>query len=455
MNTQLQPVKIDVTRQLAEYAVNLKEQEVTEEALHAAKRCLLDWIGVALGGSASKGADILVKLADQLGGARTVNVIGRERKTDPLHAALINGFMAHVMDYDDTHLDSMLHPSAPIWPAVAAIAEMERKNGKEALIAFVIGYEMGVRVGRVIFPDFHDERGWHVTGLVGAIGAAAGAGRLLGLDLQQMQQALGIAATYGSGLRCMHGTMTKSLHPGKAAMNGLYAALLAREGFTSNPEALEHQRGFFAVNAGKTDMSRAVRNLGESFEIFNNSVKPYASGVITHPLIDAAIRLHAEIGNRLAEIERIVAEVCPMVPDATGIADPKTGLEGKFSVYHCIAEGLVDGHCDPPQFTDERVQHPAFAEVRKKIELKINPQYKEWEAILTVVMKSGEEYVRHIPFASGTAQNPLTDRQLEAKYFAMAKEVLGPDKAKRLAGQIWDLDESVPFERVMNLTAKR
>ena len=118
MNAQLQSVKIDVTRQLAEYAVNLKEQEVTEEALHAAKRCLLDWIGVALGGSASKGADILVKLADQLGGARTVNVIGRERKTDPLHAALINGFMAHVMDYDDTHLDSMLHPSAPIWPAV-------------------------------------------------------------------------------------------------------------------------------------------------------------------------------------------------------------------------------------------------------------------------------------------------------------------------------------------------
>lgn len=450
MNQQIK-VELSVTKKLSDYAVNFPDDQITEQAIHGAKRCLIDWIGVALGGSEQEGPDILLETANYVGGNDDASIIGRKEKIDILHGALINGFLAHVLDYDDTHLDSFVHPSAPVWPAIAAICEKEDLNGLEALRAFVIGFEVETRIGRVLFRH-HDQRGWHMSGMAGGFGAAAAVGRLLKLDAKQMQTAFGIAATYASGLRSMFGTMSKSLHPGKAAMSGLYGALLAKRGFTSAMNVLEADRGYFAVNAAEKEIQGVIENLGEDFEIFYNSVKPYSSGVVTHPIIDAAIALKNEYNIPIDEIKRIVAYVNHMVPDVTGKHTPSTGLEGKFSVYHCLAAGYIDGQCGPEQFSDGRVQSSDIIKLRGKINIEVNPNFHESEAKVVITTNGGRQIEHYVPQASGTADNPLSDYQLEQKYSSMAYNVIGREQTKSLAEKIWRLDESILFSDLMAQT---
>ncbi|MFZ3579370.1 MmgE/PrpD family protein [Virgibacillus sp. DJP39] len=442
---------MDITKTLADYVVSTKNEEINEQTLHEAKRCLLDWLGVALGGSTHKGVDIILQTADVVGHSNDASVVGRNAKIDMLHAAYVNGFMSHVLDYDDTHLDSFVHPSAPVWPAIVALAEKENVTGKEALQAFILGFEVETRIGRVLFRK-HEERGWHMSGMAGGFGSAASAGRILGLTVEQMQQAFGIAATYASGLRSMFGTMTKSAHPGKAAMSGLYAALLVKSGFTSAMDVLEHPRGYFAVNADESDLEDVIIGLGEGFEITNNSVKPYPCGVVTHPVIDAAIALHPKYQQQVGKVKHIIAEVNQMVPDVTGKTNPRTGLEGKFSVFHCAAVGLKAGRCGPDQFTDKRVCDPEIRMLREKIILQVNPKYKEYEAKLTLVFNDKETIVYHVPFASGTVFNPLSDKQIEEKYHAMAKKVIGESHSNILANSVWNVEESHSFKDIIALS---
>ncbi|WP_158553320.1 MmgE/PrpD family protein [Peribacillus saganii] len=437
---------LNVTRKLAEYAVTHKE--FNDQAVHEAKRCMLDWLGVAFGGSSHEGVDIILKTGSCLGNSQIATVIGRNEKIDVLHAALVNGFMAHVLDYDDTHLDSFVHPSPPVWSALSALSAIYPINGKEALEAFIIGFEVETRIGKVLFRK-HEERGWHMTGMAGGFGAAAAVGRILGLTVEQMQQAFGITATYASGLRSMFGTMSKSIHPGKAAMSGLYGALLAKNGFSSALDVLEARRGYFEVNASESDLQAAVEGLGNSFEIFKNSVKPYACGVVTHPIIDGAIALRKQFAANQSDIERVEIEVNPMVLDVTAKENPSTGLEGKFSVYHCTAAGLLDGECGPKQFTNERVNAHDIAEVRKKVSARINKNYQTYESKVTLYHYSGEKYSHYVPFAKGTENNPLTDQELEGKYKSMAKEAINEERADNLAQFVWNLNDKVFLSDVL------
>jgi 2-methylcitrate dehydratase PrpD len=439
-------VKPDITRKLAQYAVT--HNEFNDTVIHEAKRCMLDWLGVALGGSTHEGVDIILKTSNSLGNSQAATVIGRNEKIDVLHAALINGFMAHVLDYDDTHLDSFVHPSPPVWSALSALSAIHQFNGKEALEAFIIGFEVETRIGRVLFRK-HDERGFHMTGMAGGFGAAAAAGRILGLSVEQMQKAFGITATYASGLRSMFGTMSKSIHPGKAAMSGLYGALLAKNGFTSALDVLEARRGYYEVNATEFDVIEAVEGLGEGFEILKNSVKPYSCGVVTHPIIDGAIALRQQYEANINEVDIIEIEVHPMVLDVTAKENPLTGLEGKFSVYHCAAAGILDGECGPNQFTDERVRNPELIEVRKKIVPKINEHFKTYESKVSLCFKNGEKVSHYVPFAKGTVDNPLSDAEMEAKYNSMAKIILGEAKSKELASLVWNLDESTFLSEIL------
>lgn len=440
-----------ITREFCEFLVGLDNKDIDDKAIHEAKRCLMDWFGVVLGGSTHEGVDIILKTLDELGLSKVATVIGRKEKTDVLHAAFINSYMSHVLDYDDTHLDSFVHPSGPVWAAIVSLSERYPLNGKDALRSFVVGFEAETRIGRVLFRH-HDEQGFHMTGMAGGFGAAAAAGRIMGLDVEQLQRAFGIVATYSSGLRAMFGTMSKSAHPAKAAMSGIYAASLAKNGFTSALNVLEAPRGYFLVNAAETDIEEVVEGLGQGFEIMKNSVKPYSCGVVTHPIIDGGIALRTSYREQAFEVDYILAEVNSMVPDVTGKKTPQTGLEGKFSVYHCIAAGLIDGECGPEQFTDSRVQASEIISVRDKIKLEVNPKFKEYEARVSLVLKNGKRITHYVPFALGTEKNGLSDLQIESKYFTMAKHVIGEQSARRLASSIWELDEDSELRKLLEIS---
>jgi len=441
----------EITKQVARYVVDAVYETLPAEVIHAAKRCLIDWLGVALGGSSHPGVDSLLQVAERVGCRNQATIIGRKRKTDTLHAALINGYMSHVLDYDDTNLESFVHPSAPVWPAILSLSTIVNVSGREALLAFMMGYEVENQIGRVLFRH-HDERGWHMSGMVGGFGAAAAAGKILALNITQMRQAFGIAATYASGLREMFGTMSKSLHPGKAAMSGLYAALLVQAGFTSSENVLETPRGFFAVNAAENDLEAVVRDLGKKFGILRNSVKPYSCGVVIHPTVDGILSLKNRENLESHQISQIKAEVHPMVPDVTGKKSPQTGIDGKFSIYHCMAAAFVDGACGPDQFTDERVHADDIVSIRKRTSIRVNPDFRHEEARVVIYLENGTTFEAHIPHASGTPQNPVTDENLACKYMRMAEKVIGADKAKMLAEKIWAADKIDNFQNLVALT---
>lgn len=441
----------EITKQLARYVVDAVYETLPAEVIHAAKRCLIDWLGVALGGSSHPGVDSLLQVAERVGCRNQAAIIGRKRKTDTLHAALINGYMSHVLDYDDTNLDSFVHPSAPVWPAILSLSTIVNVSGREALLAFIMGYEVENQIGRVLFRH-HDERGWHMSGMVGGFGAAAAVGKILALNITQMRQAFGIAATYASGLREMFGTMSKSLHPGKAAMSGLYAALLVQAGFTSSENVLETPRGFFAVNAAENDLEAVIRDLGKKFGILRNSVKPYSCGVVIHPTVDGILSLKNRENLEPHRISQIKAEVHPMVPDVTGKKSPQTGIDGKFSIYHCMAAAFVDGACGPDQFTDERVHADDIVSIRKRTSIRVNPDFRHEEARVVIYLENGTTFEAHIPHASGTPQNPVTDENLSCKYMRMAEKVIGADKAKILAEKIWAADKIDNFQNLVALT---
>jgi len=444
-------MKNGLTKRLAQYVVAADYAKMPAEVIHSAKRCLIDWLGVALGGALHPGVESLLQVADKAGCASRATIIGRKRKTDMLNAALINGYMSHVLDYDDTNLESFVHPSAPVWPAICALSTDMTVSGEAALLAFVMGYEVENRIGRVLFRH-HDERGWHMSGMVGGFGAAAAVGKILALNVSQMRQAFGIAATYASGLREMFGTMSKSLHPGKAAMSGLYAALLVQAGFTSSENVLETPRGFFAVNAGEDNLEALLDDIGHGYGILKNSVKPYSCGVVIHPTVDGIISLRNREKIKPHEILKIEAEVHPMVPDVTGKTTPQTGIDGKFSIYHCMAVALVDGACGPDQFTDMRVHADDIVSIRKLTSIRVNPDFRHEEARVIIHLKDGRKFEWHVPHASGTPHNPVTDGQLVEKYMGMAGKVIGADKARALADTIWMLEETNDFQQVIDLT---
>jgi len=310
---------MEVTKILARYLVNSRWADIPERVRHEAARALLNFMGCAIGASRHATVNNALAAVREFAGPPQAGVLGRPERLDILHAALLNGIS-----------------SAPVLPALLAYAEWRRITGAELVHAFVLGVEAEERIGLSVFPE-HYEAGWHITGTAGVFGAAAAAGKLLGLDETRMACALGIAATQSAGLQEMFGSMCKSLHPGRAAQNGLAAALLAANGFTSSERAIEAPRGFARVLSTKFDPAVITEGLGSRFELMSNMYKPYACGLVVHAAIEGSIGISRENGLAPDAIEAIELTVSPLVPRLTGNADPQTGLEGKFSVYHAVA----------------------------------------------------------------------------------------------------------------------
>jgi 2-methylcitrate dehydratase PrpD len=432
----------DVTRRLARYVVSARAEDLPANVRQEAKRTLLNWTGCAVGGSRHATVDIAISALSPFSGPAQATVLGRGERMDVMHAALMNGISSHVFDFDDTHLRTVIHPAGPVASAILALAEYRSPiSGAEFLNALVLGAEVECRIGNAVYPAHYDV-GWHITGTVGPFGAAAAAGKLLHLSEQQMVWALGLAATQPVGLREMFGTMTKSFHPGRAAQNGLTAAMLASRNFTSSIQGIEAPRGWASVLSTARNYAAITENLGGRYEISENSYKPFPCGVVIHPAIDGCIQLRNQHKVAWGEIERIELRVHPLVLELTGKKTPQTGLEGKFSVYHAVATAMIDGVVGEKQFSDQAVRSADTVALRQRVTARVDPAIAEDQVRITIVMKDQGRLEKYVEHCVGSAKNPMTNAQLEAKFSGLADGVLPAGQTRRVMEMCWDVESS-------------
>ncbi|KAF5706988.1 immune-responsive 1 [Fusarium mundagurra] len=405
------------TRRLANWSHNLQYSDLPEDVVRATIRSFYNWVGCTIAGSQHEATKIVHQTLSPFFGPLTASLLGHQgaSRLDAQHAALINGIASHVHDYDDTHLDTIIHPTGPVASALLAAAEWRGGiSGKLFITALVAGVEAECKTGLAVWPEHYDV-GWHITSTVGSIGAAVAVSKILDLSPINTGHAIGLAVTQVTGLREMFGSHCKSFHVGRSAQNGLLAAVMAEGGYTSSDGALEAKRGWAAVVANnKPDVLQSLdRWLGTEnehglpgrstgrWEILRNSFKPFPCGIVIHPVIDACIQLHAVLvreGHDPTQIETVAAHVHPLVLELTGKKTPKDGLEAKFSVYHSSACGLLLGRATPSDIAAD-------------------------SAKVSVTLQNGEVFTKYVTHAVGSRANPLSDEKLREKFMDGCKSV--------------------------------
>jgi len=440
---------MDVTRELAKYLVSSSLKEVPEGVRHEARRAILNYVGCAIGGSRQEAVEIAARVLGPYSGPGTSSVLGRGERVDPLQASFLNGISSHILEYCDTTPKNYNHPSSPMASALCAYASTTVVAGPAFLHAFILGFEAQTRIANATYPA-HYNAGWHTTGTAGVFGAAVGMGRLLKLDLQQMIWTIGLAATQSAGLREMFGSMAKAFHPGRSAQSGYLAALLAQGGFTSGVYGLEGPRGFAAVLSTAYDLDKVIRNLGVEFELPYNTYKPFPSGIVIHPTIDGCIQLQKEFQLTAAVIASVRLRVAPLVLDLCNKKRITSGLEGKFSVYHAAAIGLVRGKGGIAEFTDEAVNHPDIRRVRELVEAVGDPTIAEDAVAIEVVLTDGRRIAKRVEHAIGNLARPMTDTELEEKFRDQAGRVLPMSQVNEVIGMCWKIDKLEDVRRLIS-----
>lgn len=434
------------TRVLAQFAAScpretVPPETVPSEVMHEAVRSFLNALACAVGGARDPAVDVLWSAVSPFAGAPTASLLGRDGRTDMLTAALVNGYATNILDFDDTHLVTVIHPGPPVLAPLLALAESGTPgpvSGAALLHAFLIGMEVACRLGVALGPG-HYARGWHVSATCGVVGAAAAAGRLLQLDPVRMTAALGIAATQASGLTEMLGGMSKSFNIARAGRDGLAAAQLARSGFSSSPAALEAPRGFGAVLGEGLDIAALTGDLGQRWEAADNTYKPFPCGIVLHPLIDGCLQLALDYAPPSAAIESIDLSVHPLVLRLAGRTDPQTSLEAKLSYTHAAAIVFVAGAAGVEQFGETCVGDPAVAALRAKVNATVVDTLEPDQAHVRVRLAGGRTLSCSIEHAIGSVARPMTDEALDAKFLALTTGPLTGSRARALLAACRDL----------------
>src|SRR5262245_7662522 len=443
------------TKVLASYIVKNKWEDIPEDVRHEARRSLINVIGCAIGGSPHPAVTTAIRALSPFSGERTASIVGRPERLDPLHASLMNGISSHVEDYDDTTPKNYSHTSSPVSSALLAYASANRVRGRDFVEAFILGFEAASRVGNVVYPAHYDV-GWHMTGTIGVFGAAAAIGKLIGLTDQQMVWALGLAATQAAGLREMFGAMGKAFHPGRSAQNGYAAALLAQEGFTGSDTGIDGPRGFAAVQAAQYDLSKITSRLGVDFDLRANTYKPFPCGIVIHPTIDACIQIARSHALKPQQIAAVRLQVAPLVLDLCRKKHISVGLEGKFSVYHAAAIGLVRGKAGLAEFSDATVNDLDVKTVREtKVTATADPAIAEDAVHVEVELSSGERIHKQVDHAIGNLARPMTDRELEEKFLDQAAAVLPAPQVRELIELCWKAGELSDMRKLIEASLPR
>ncbi|KAI1774238.1 2-methylcitrate dehydratase PrpD [Hypoxylon cercidicola] len=424
---------------LASWATNLTYANLTAPVVDAAVKSLYNWAGCAIGGMAQAAPQIALSTSTGagFGGPSTSSILGLNgTSADAQIAALVNGVASHVDDYDDTHLAVTIHPTGVVASALLAMAEARSPpvSGPEFLTAFVAGVEAELKLGLSVYPEHYDA-GWHITSTTGSVGAAVAVGKLLGLDTARMQHAIGMASTQVVGMQAFFGSDTKAFHIGRATQGGMLAALLARNGYTSSLTALEDKYGWLHVVSTRENATSTFAQLGKGvWEIERNTFKPYPCGIVMHPIIDGCIQLRNETlgqGKDVESIEKIDLRVNPEVLILTGQTDPQTGLQGKFSIYHAAAVGLLYGAATPAQFTNQVVLNETVVSMRKLVNVTTDDSVAEDQAYVTITFGDGSTMEKFVEHAIGSLANPLTVDDLKTKFIDQASRQIGGARAAK------------------------
>jgi 2-methylcitrate dehydratase PrpD len=451
MNQNLKAGAETLTETLCGHLAAVDFGDLTAAAITQARRGVLDWIGCAIAGSRHKTIATLLTVLREIAGRPRATVFAHGLRLGVTDASLANGQMGHVLDYDDTHMGGVvLHTSSPVLASLFALAERAPVSGAEFMLAYAVGFEAGVRVGRTA-PGHHDG-GWHLTGTLGSIAAGAACAKLIKLDRQRFTYAMGIAATQAAGMQQNRGTMCKSFHAGKAAANGVLATLLAEHGFDSTQEIIEGKKGFCRIYSDVAAPEQLIAGLDDGWIIETNGYKPYACGVVLHPLIDAIIAMRNRDAIGPATVSEINLRVHPLVMSITGVVEPSTGLQSKFSAVHSAAVALIDGAAGIAQYSDGNAADPAVAALRRKVKAVADETLRKDEAYAAITA-DGRRHELHIAHASGTADNPMSDSAIEEKFMANAAPVIGHDRAERARAFVLSLETQRNMDELIALLA--
>jgi 2-methylcitrate dehydratase PrpD len=427
-------MKVADTEELVKFIVETDFEYIPQEAVHIAKKAILDWVGVTIAGSNEPAARILAEQVKRMGSIGEAGVICRAFRTSADLAAWVNGTASHALDYDDTVPNAggyNFHPTVPILSAVLALAEKMGASGKDVFTAYIVGIEVELRIGSSI-GRYTSEVGWHPTPVVGTMGAVAASANILKLNIQQARMALGIASSLTGGLLQNFGTMTKPLHAGNSSKNGIVAALLAKNGFTGNESIMEGNFGFCSMfSGGKVNgLGKNEQDLGKTWHIVSPGIsfKPYPCCRSTHSSIDASLYLRNEPGVEANKVVKIICKTSPQHLKLARFYRPKSAYEGKFSIPYCIATALLSGKVLLRDFTEEKVSDPEAQALLSKVEFLYPEEYKENPMSLAqeVVLKlsNGAEYSHKVVTPKGDPQNPMTEDDLSMKFKDCARLVL-------------------------------
>ena len=439
---------------LASFALEVGHDDIPADGRRKAVDAITDAIACGLAGSVADVARPMLRAlgigAPRLGaatlGSGNVLLLGLDGTAAPADAALYNGTVIHALDYDDVTHPAYSHPSAVLVPALFALAGGAAANGRDVVTAYAVGIEVFGKLGRAL-NTAHYRAGWHATSTFGSIAAAVAAARLLRLTPRQLSSAIGIAASASSGLRANFGTMTKPLHAGYAARNGVLAAKLAREGFTASDDALTHRFGFAQVfNAGQAIRWEEFANWGAPFEIvteYGLALKPFPSCAATHTAIEAALALRGELDGATDRIRAIRAGVAEMSLEPLIHVTPKAPLEGKFSMHYCLAAALVDGTVDLATFTEDKLRDPRLTSLIAKTTMEVDERVRhdsEFASVVTITLDDGRRLEKLVPLAIGKPARWFSRHRLEKKFADCAKLVLPADHVGAAFDAVQSLD---------------
>lgn len=431
----------EVTARIAEYVLDTRT--LPDPVRHEAVRSLFNIIGCTFGGARHEIVDLTDRTLSPFAGPPHATLFGRGRKTDALHAALINCLASSIYSFDDTHEQAVVHPSGPVAAPILALAERRPVGGADFLTAFALGVEMECRLCKAVtIPPAKGSIAWSGTGIAGGIGAAVAAGKLLNLDATHMRYAIGIALSQAAGFRAMHGTMCSSLMPAQAGQNGLRAAILASNGFTSSLVPLEGRYGFLSVFCEQPDLDALTGGLGERFELLRNTYKPYPCGIVIHPIIDACLELRRSNGLDATRIAHVAIQASPGAMALCNRRHPKDELQAHVSLHHWTAVAFIRGTARIQDMdTETAVKDPALQAFQDKVEATLDPSTAADAAVVTVTLTDGSQLVGRVEHGIGSAAQPMSNAELEQKFIGQAEPVIGAARTSDLVAKSWDVED--------------
>jgi len=417
-------------------------------------RAFANWLACTVGGSGDGSVSRLLGVMDRVAGNGAATAIGCGRRMDMASAAFVNGFASNVLDFDDMHVPTLIHPTGTVVAAALAMAEVQRATGRALLDAVAIGIEVELHVGRCLFPGHYDQ-GWHITATAGVIGAAAAASALLGLDREATARALAMAATQAAGLRAMLPNEGKNLNVGKAARDGVMAALLADAGLTSAPAVFDDAFGYFSTFPPVDGYQALLGELGQKFLITEISLKPYPCGVVIHPVIDACLAIARRDGFVVAGIRSVDIHVHPRTAVLAEKQDPASAITSRFSLHHAATLALTFGNADFATFERASVADPDLAALRQRITVHRDDDLPQTQARVTIDLGAAGVVTEHVTRATGGPGNPLSDAQLGRKFVQLCRRAMDDAAAEALYARCLTLSEEPDIAAFMETVATR